>query len=49
MNDANGKTKTLSHKPFAVSAVIGTLEMLHPDNNPTAKSKHNVTLNFFFN
>ena len=48
MNVANGNTKTLSHKPDAVSDVIGTCEILHPDNNPTAKTNVYVRPNFFF-
>lgn len=49
MNDANGKTKTLSHSPLAVSAVIGSVEIAHPDKSPIANIKHKTKLNFFFN
>ena len=49
INEANGKTKTLSHNPDAVSAVIGSGEIAHPDNSPIANTKHSTKLNFFFN
>ena len=46
---ASGNTNNLSQSPVAVAAVIGSVEILHPDNNPMVKTKNNNKLKFFFN
>ena len=38
---ASGNTNNLSQSPVAVAAVIGSVEILHPDNNPMVKTKNN--------
>ena len=48
MNVANGNTKTLSHRPDAVSGVIDLVEIEHLVINPIAKIKDTTKLNFFF-
>ena len=48
MNVANGNTKTLSHRPDAVSGVIDLVEIEHPVINPIAKIKDTTKLTFFF-
>ena len=45
---ASGNTNNLSQSPVAVAAVIGSVEILHPDNNPMVKTKNNNKLKFFF-
>ena len=48
VNIQGANTKTLSHRPDAVSGVIDLVEIEHPVINPIAKIKDTTKLNFFF-